>query len=538
MESLRSPRFSRGPIPHVGLFATIFLAATVLPGMARSQDLPTLPEPATPPAEAAEAAPVGREAELEARVQQLEEMVREMSARMAQPPAASTGPGGRSIQNSPNPDESFGSSAGAAPKTATAPLSDIDMPAPARSLPLKANFGNGFALSTEDDEFQFQFHDFTQVDYRGIFDTPNQPLNNTYRSSFEIPRQWFIFNGRVGKPFEYSAIAAFGINNINLLDAFLNIHYDDRLQFKIGRYKTPFTYEFYSLPINGLPNPERSLFFNNFGLNRDVGAMAWGQLFEKRLDYAAGVFNGTRNGYFDNNSSPVLAALVNARPFGGLKGSALEFLNVGGSVMAGNELNATQPGTLRTNVPTTGPGVIGIPFLAFNSDVIESGPRTFWDAHVAWYYRSISLIAEYSGGFQDYARQATPFQRTHLGVQGFYTQAGYFITGEHVSGRGQVRPIHDFDLRRGRTGPGAIELAGRWSYLDVDNQVFANGLANPAIWSNRAGLLDVGVNWYWTQYIKVYFGWQHAEFGDPVQIDPGRNQLTNETLWLRFQVYF
>ncbi|MGH2031970.1 hypothetical protein, partial [Acinetobacter baumannii] len=80
--------------------------------------------------------------------------------------------------------------------------------------------------------------------------------------------------------------------------------------------KTPFTYEFYDLPINGLPNPERSLFFNNFGLNRDLGVMAWGQLFDKRLDYAVGVFNGSRNGFIDTNDSKNVAAYVNFQPFG------------------------------------------------------------------------------------------------------------------------------------------------------------------------------------------------------------------------------
>ena len=535
--------FSRGgagTIPtRIGWVGTTLLVGSLGIGLAKGQDLPRLPDAATPPADvpatpADVPATPTREAELEARVQQLEAMVRNLSTRMNTPGAGVTtsagAAGNDTIQNQP------GSSGGAS--TPPAPVSNIDMPAPNPSFPLKGTFGNGFQLSTEDDEFQLQFHDLTQVDYRGIFDTPNTPLNVSDHSTFAIPRQWFIFNGRVGKPFEFSAISAFGFNSFNLLDAYLNIHYDDRFQVKIGRYKTPFTYEFYSLPINGLVNPERSLFFNNFGLNRDVGVMAWGQLFEKRLDYAAGIFNGSRNGYLDNNSSPALSALINLRPFGGLKGSALEFLNVGGSVLAANELQLPVPDILRTNVATTGSGILGIPFLAFKDGVVESGPRTLWDAHIAWYYRSLSLIAEYSGGFQDYATAANPFNRTHLGVQGFYAQAGYFITGEQVSGRGQVRPICNFDLRPGKGGIGAIELASRYSYLDIDNQIFSRGLVDPTLWTNRAGLIDVGVNWYWSQYIKVYFGWQHAEFGSPVRVDPGRSQLNNDMLLLRFQIYF
>ena len=45
----------------------------------------------------------------------------------------------------------------------------------------------------------FRFHDLTQVD--GRFYTQGQQVPVT--STFVIPRQWFIFSGRLTKPFEY-----------------------------------------------------------------------------------------------------------------------------------------------------------------------------------------------------------------------------------------------------------------------------------------------------------------------------------------------
>ncbi|HEU5116608.1 MAG TPA: porin, partial [Isosphaeraceae bacterium] len=274
------------------------------------------------------------------------------------------------------------------------------------------------------------------------------------------------------------------------------------------------------------------------GLNRDIGMMAWGQLFQKRLDYAAGIFNGTRNNYIDANSAKDFAGYVNFRPFGQMEGSILENFNIGGSVEYGNQLNAPVPQILRTNVATTGTSFYGVPFLAFNPNVIESGDRAFWDLHTAWYVGGLSLLAEWASGFQDYAKLATPFNRTHLPVDSFYAQAGYFITGEKVAGRGQVKPIRDFDIRKGKFGPGAIELAARYSFLSVGQQVFTAGLSDPNLWSRNNYLVDVGVNWYWTSSIKLYLGWQHAGFGTPVLVDPGRFQLTNDMLWARFQIYF
>ena len=79
-----------------------------------------------------------------------------------------------------------------------------------------------------------------------------------------------------------------------------------------------------------------------------------------------------------------------------------------------------------------------------------------------------------------------------------------------------VKPNQNFDLRRGKFGLGAIELAGRFNQLNFGDQVFTGGLADPNLWTNQLYTIDLGVNWYWTQYIKVSIGWEHAGFGNPV----------------------
>jgi phosphate-selective porin OprO/OprP len=518
---------------------------------ARAQS-PPVPAPTAPPP-AASGPATTREAQLEERIRQLESMVNRLSSQVQQistspaPAAGASGGatgGASSGTNKPagttgaagNVGEVMGGSAGSQGPTAP-PASTVDMPAPAPKLPMKATFGPGFQLSTEDDEYQFQFHNLTQFEFRGYEQGGQSPIHDT----FALPREWLIFSGRLTKPYEYYAATALGFDTLNVLDAYLNIHYDDRFQLKLGRYKTPYTYEFYTLPINGLINPERSLFFNNFGLNRDIGAMLWGQgLFDKRLDYAVGVFNGTRNGFLNQNDAVAVASYLNFKPFGDQDNTLFQNLNIGGSVFASEgEVNPPVPQTLRTNIPTTGNAIVGIPFLSFNNNVRESGPRAFWSLHSAYYYNHLSLIAEWESGFQDYAFTTNLARRTNLPVQSFYVQAGYFLTGETVTGRGALKPLHPFDLRKGKGGGlGAIELVGRYSALDVGREVFTDGLADRNLWSNRVYLTDLGINWYWTQYVKVYLDWEHAEFGDPVQFAPNRKQLTSDQFWVRFQIYF
>ena len=131
-----------------------------------------------------------------------------------------------------------------------------------------------------------------------------------------------------------------------------------------------------------------------------------------------------------------------------------------------------------------------------------------------------------------------PQARTHLPVQSFYVQAGYFLTGETGSSVGIVKPLRPFDLRKGNFGLGAFELTGRYAYLDIGSEVFTNGLADPNLWTNRLSLTDVGLNWHINQYLKFYFDWQHADFGSPVQFAPGRRQSTSDMFLLRAQLFF
>src|SRR5262249_9059776 len=159
-----------------------------------------------------------------------------------------------------------------------------------------------------------------------------------------------------------------------------------------GRFKTPFTYEFLVEPIQGLVTPERSIFFNNFGQNRDEGIMAFGRLFNNTLDYAGSINNATRNGFLAVQDTKATSWFVNWRPLGNEENTLFENFNIGGSVFATNFDQTPIPQTLRTVVPTTGNAIIGTPWLTFNNNVKMYGPMAFWDLHLAYFYQGLALI--------------------------------------------------------------------------------------------------------------------------------------------------
>ena len=64
------------------------------------------------------------------------------------------------------------------------------------------------------------------------------------------------------------------------------------------------------------------------------------------------------------------------------------------------------------------------------------------------------------------------------------------------------------------------------------------GLADPHLWTNHAKMVDVGMNWYLNQFVKVYFDWEHAMFGSPVSSTNGHFRESSDLFWVRTQVYF
>ncbi|MFO0851513.1 MAG: porin [Gemmataceae bacterium] len=498
--------------------------------------------PAQPPPPAAPAPVPPTVEQLAEQVRQLNERLAELSRRVGDPPtgtgaangtgaaAAAPGTGG-----SPVPDYTEGGFAPFAPASGY-PGSNVTNP---NRFPIKASFGPGFLFQTDDDLFRLQIHYESQIEGRVWGRDDQLPSNN----GIFLPRQRFFFDGHITKEVEYEVAINRGLNNINLLNAYINLHLDDRFQIRIGRFFTPLPYDQYAISNYWLPTPERSLFTTNMGLNRQVGAMAWGYLFDERLDYAAGVFNGSRNSFESLSNNLDFVGYVNARPFQqSERFPAFKFLNVGASVAVGRQDQSPVPVTFRVaggSPDANIPGIATVPFLILNPDVVERGDRLIGSVHAAYFYKGLSLIGEGQYGYGGYATATRP-SSVRVPFSGFYTTAGYFLTGEHIERRTRVKPLRPlFPVNKDEPrGFGAWEVAGRVSQLRLSQEVFNSGFADPAVWSNRATTTELGLNWYWNEYTKVYLFWLHADFGNPVQFQPGRAQKSADMFWTRFQLYF
>ena len=176
-------------------------------------------------------------------------------------------------------------------------------------------------------------------------------------------------------------------------------------------------------PDQRLDRPERSLFYNNFGPGRDTGAMAWA-----RCTTLGRLRRGHLQGLRTGSSTPTTSRMSSPRSTSGLsllwEDSWLQHLNIGGSVAAGkqdNRVTATTGQVLRTSATFSGgtQSDLGPEFFAFNNNVREFGFRALWDLHLAYYYRQLSLIAEWQSGFETYGPAITKLlpHRQHKSTQ-------------------------------------------------------------------------------------------------------------------------
>lgn len=452
-------------------------------------------------------------------------------------------------------------------------LSDVKPP----RRPARVSFAEGLEFASTDDEFKLSFHDLTQAEYRG-FPPADQ---GTLKSQFFMPRQRWYFTGRATKNVEFYTVINRGYGALDLLDAFMTINIggyfgearqarqaaataatagagaqgtggraspdgdseiNEVLRLRVGRMKTPYMYEYYSIAEGDLIAPERSIYVANFAPNREVGAMLLGNLLQNRVGYSMGIFNGPRRSFQDFNSDKDLFLYLNTRPF--LLSESLEFLNymnIGACINGGFENNPTQPSILRTandQTPSSAANSLSPTFLAFNNNVTELGERVQWSGHIAYFYRALMIIAEYGGGLQNYSTN-NRFS-VQVPIEGWMLQGTYFLTGERLTRRvNVVRPRNRLGFHDGKWGWGAFEVHGRFSECNVGKNIFSAGLADPNLWTNQVYAIDLGMNWYLNYYTKIYVDWQHSVFGDPVTTGvPDHYMKTANLFWLRFQVFF
>lgn len=290
-------------------------------------------------------------------------------------------------------------------------------------------------------------------------------------------------------------------------DAYLSYNGLDNLEIKAGNFKDPFSLQeqtsskFVSFTERALPSA--------FAAGRHIGVMASSN--HRHWTLAAGLFGDTvsaKGGEDDEGwgaGSRVTWAPVNDKTRVVHLGLGLNYRDTGG-------FNSTQ----FKQQPET--HIAGI-------NIVDTGTINA----VSDFYKVGAEIATVQGPFSAQAEYITTSVNRDTGkdldFDGWYAQAGYFLTGEsrnYKNGKfGGITPKANV----GEGGIGAWELAMRYSTVDLSDADIDGG---------EADAVTLGMNWYPTPTLRF-----SANYVDVLEVDGGNYDGEEPTVFqLRSQWAF
>ncbi len=164
-----------------------------------------------------------------------------------------------------------------------------------------------------------------------------------------------------------------------------------------------------------------------------------------------------------------------------------------------------------------------------NTTVTADGRRERISPQAYYYWDSLGILAEYAKSSQKVSLNNTSGKSVaneKLTHDGWQVTVSYILTGEKNAYKGGITPQSPW---------GAVELAGRYSRLDVDEGAFPL-FANPMKSAKKVAEYTVGVNWYLTKNIRFMLNYGQAFFKGGSLYSSNRN---NENIFLgRWQLAF
>ncbi len=366
-----------------------------------------------------------------------------------------------------------------------------------------ATWNNGFKVERNDGAFKLSFGGRVQNDW-ALIDESNELEESIggEGNGTEFRRAYLFFEGTVYDRLILKSqfdLASTGSGTVTFRDVYMGLKDLGPIGTAwVGHKKEPFSLEeltsdkYLTFLERGLPNV--------FAPSRNTGLMAANTAFDEKLLWGFGIFhdaNGDGFG-FDDNSAWNVTGRVAATPFYADDGARVVHLGVGFSheFRGGDFAQSYQQRPeshlaakfLDTeDIPTDDINLLGVEFATV------MGPASFQAEYMhSWVEGRHSPDTDFWGA---------------------YAQASFFLTGEHRNYTldqrtfGRVKPGKNFNPQRGDWG--AWEIAARFSYLDLEDQVAEGG----KMWDVTAAL-----NWYLYPNARVMLNYIHSHVADRVVV--------------------
>lgn len=402
----------------------------------------------------------------------------------------------------------------------------------------------GFGLSSADKAFDLKIKALLQIDGRRFFDAdPALQDKDTFLPRRVRPTLEGTLLGLV----DYRITPDFGNGQTQLLDAYLDAHPAPWLRLRVGKMKPPIGLERLQADQN-VALPERAL-DANLTSQRDVGVQLWGEIANAALRYEIGIYNGDPDNTvldLDNNHAKTYIGRIFVRPFqlGGL--GWLGDLGVGFAGETGNEKGSaavTNGAASNTWLPTfrsAGQNTI-FSYLSSTTDtnltVFAFKRHTRLNPELYYYNGPLGVLFDFVHEYQEVQKGA---ELGSVNNDSAHVTASWVIGGTNTFDG--VKPFKVAEWATKQVG--AVEIAARWGWLNVDNAAFqGTTLANPATSVSAAQEWDVGVNWWLNRNIRATGAWMQTSFTGGNSTGSGASRVitdraTEKVLVGRLQINF
>jgi phosphate-selective porin OprO and OprP len=407
------------------------------------------------------------------------------------------------------------------------------------------NLKDGFFLQDYKGEYKIKFRGYTQLDGRFFIGDPN----NLGTDQFLFRRVRPVLEGSLTKYVDFKIMPDFAGSSFQLFDAYVDLkplidEYKDLLKIRVGKYKAPLGLErlqsatAIALVERGAPT--------NLVPTRDIGIELWGNLLDRRfrgtpwsgiIGYELGVFDGAPDlGNVNGNLGDdfTFAGRVFVQPFATWsEGSEYDVvrglgIGIGGSWgdVNGSQSNPDLPSYRSFSQNTVFSYVTGSDAA---TTAISDGTLSRWNPQAYWYWGPF-------GAFFEYVQSTTPVKlgdtKGDVRNNAWQITGSWVITGDPASYKG-VSPVNPFNPWNGKWG--ALEVVARYDELDIDDNAFDLGFANPTRSIRSFQGFGGGLNWYWSNNIKIVLDYYHTHFEGGASGGTG-NRPTEDVIITRVQL--
>ncbi|HEV8644305.1 MAG TPA: porin [Burkholderiales bacterium] len=384
-------------------------------------------------------------------------------------------------------------------------------------------FGSsGIGLRSGDGANELRLRGVLQADSRWYGDSQVGSTADT----FLLRRVRPTFEGKFARIYGFRITPDFAGSATSIVDAYAEGNFADPFKVRVGRFKAPFGLERLQSGSN-LAFNERAI-PTNLAPNRDNGVQLFGDVLWGTTEYQIGAFNGAVDntvGVTDNNNGKDFVGRVFSHPFKNTDWDLAKGFGIGLAYGQGTQRGTAAAGNLPTFL-TPGQQT----FASYATGAFADGDRERISPQFYYYYGPLGVLGEYVVSKQDVTLGAVTREVENDAWQ---VLLSWVVFGGDASFRG-VAPKSSFDWSAGTWG--AVELAARYSELDIDDDAFTAGLLSLNSSASKAKDSGVGVNWYLNRNVKLQLNYDETTFERGAAA--GADRIDEKVLFTRVQLAY